>query len=116
MANLVTWPALNEANDETVLATLTTNQPSAGTPLNLAGRIVEAFLKVAAATPDADPGVWKGSTATGEVTVTDAAAGKVSVAIPGSAVTTTKGWLRIDVVDGVLRKTGPYGPLEVTDL
>lgn len=107
---------LNEANDETILATITTNQPSAGTPFDLTGLVVEAFVKVAAATPDTDPGVWKGTTETGEVVITDAVAGKVEINVPGSAVTSTKGWWRCDTVAAGKRKTAVYGVLTIIDL
>lgn len=116
MANEVSWPTLNENNDENILATITTNQPTAGTALDLTGMTVEAYLKPSAATADNDGSVWTGSTTTGEVTITNAAGGEVEVAIPAAAVTTAKGWLRIDIVNGSLRKTGPYGSVTVTDL
>lgn len=117
MALQVTWPTLNESNDENLLASLTTNQPSAGTALNLTGLTVEAYLKPARTTADGDAAVWKGSTATSGVTVTNAAGGLIEVAIPAAAVTTAKGWLRIDVVTGGgLRKTAAYGAVTVTDL
>lgn len=107
---------LYESNDETILVTITTNVPSPGTPLDLTGVVVEAFVKVAAATADSDPGVWTGSTATGEVVITDAAAGEVEVNVPGSAITTTKGWWRCDTVAAGKRKTASYGPLTIVDL
>lgn len=116
MAEQVTWPTLNENNDENLNATLTTNQPTDGTVLNLTGLTVEAFLKPSAATADGDGTVWKGSTVTGEVVITNAAGGQIEIEIPASAVTTTKGWLRVDVLDAGLRKTAAYGSVTVTDL
>lgn len=118
MANEVTWPTLNEANDERVLVTLTTNQPTAGTVLDLTGKTVEAYLKTAAATSDADPTTWKGSSAdaTPAVTITDAAGGKCEVKIPAAALTTAKTWLRVDVLTSGERKTGPFGAVTVRDL
>lgn len=116
MAQQVTWPSLNENNDENITSTITTNQPTAGTVLNLTGLTVEAFLKPSAATADADGSVWKGSTATGEVTITSAAGGQIEIAIPAAAMTTTKGWLRIDVINTGKRKTAAYGAVTVTDL
>lgn len=108
--------ALNEANDETIKVTITTNVPSAGTPLDLTGKVVEAFLKTGAATADGDATTWKGSTATAEITVTDAAGGKASISVPAAAVTTAKKWWRCDVLTGGLRKTAAYGDVSVTDL
>lgn len=108
--------ALREANDEDLDVVLTTNKPTPGTVLNLTGKTLEAFLKPAAATADNDPGAWKGTTAGGEITVTDAAGGKASIAIPAAAVVTAKGWWRVDVLDGGKRKTALYGTVAVTDL
>jgi hypothetical protein len=108
--------SLNENNDETVRVTITTNQPSAGTPLNLTGMTLEAFLKPTSATADTASGVWKGTSAGGDITITDAANGKVAIAIPAAAVTVSQGWWRLDVLSGVLRKTAVYGLLTVTDL
>jgi hypothetical protein len=108
--------ALNENNDENVNVTITTNNPSAGTPLNLTGLTVEGYLKVSASTADSDAATWKGSTTTGEVTITDAVNGKVSIAIPASAIGTTKGWWRCDVISSGKRKTAAYGAVTVTDL
>jgi hypothetical protein len=107
---------LNENNDEEILATLTTNQPANGTPLDLTGLALEAFLKVSAATSDADGSTWKGTTTGGQVVVTDAVNGEVSVNIPAASVTTSMGWWRLDVLDGALRKTALYGVVTVTDL
>lgn len=107
---------LNENNDEEILAVLVTNQPADSTPLDLTGLSLEAFLKVSAATSDADGSTWKGTSVGGEVTVTAAANGEVSINVPASAVTTSMGWWRLDVLDGGLRKTALYGDVTVTDL
>lgn len=107
---------LNEANDENVVVIVTTNQPAVGTVLDLTGATIEAFLKVSAATADGDAGVWKGSTATGQITITDPLNGALEIAIPGSAVTTTKGWWRCDVIVAARRKTAAFGLVTVTDL
>lgn len=119
MANSVSWPALNENNDENVKVTLTTNQPTPGIALDLTGQTVEAYLKPSASTADGDASVWLGSSAGGSpaITITDAVQGQVEIAIPAAAVTTTKGWLRVDVISaGGKRKTGPYGAVTVTNL
>lgn len=107
---------LNENNDEEILAVLTTNQPAPDTALDLTGKTLEAFLKVSAATSDADGSTWKGTSGGGEVDVTDAAGGEVSINVPASAITTSMGWWRLDVLDGALRKTALYGDVTVTDL
>lgn len=107
---------LNENNDENINIIVTTNNPTPGTVLNLTGMTVEGYLKVSAATSDVDGSTWKGSTATGEVTLTDAAAGKATIAVPASAVVTGKGWWRCDVISAGKRKTAAYGVITVTDL
>lgn len=107
---------LNENNDEEILATLTTNQPTAGTALNLTGKTLEAFLKVSASTSDTDGATWKGTSAGGQVTVTNAANGEVTISVPASAITTSMAWWRLDVLSGALRKTALYGTVTVTNL
>ncbi len=108
--------ALNENNDEEVNLVITTNVPTPGTALNVTGLVVEAFLKVSAATSDVDGSTWKGSTATGEVTVTDGPGGAVAIAIPAAAISTGKAWWRCDVISAGKRKTAIYGAVTVTDL
>lgn len=108
--------SLNENNDENVKVTITTNVPTDGTALDLTGKTVEAYLKPSKATADSDPAVWKGSTATSGVTVTDAANGKATVSIPAASITTTQAWWRVDVLSGGLRKTAIYGTVTVVDL
>lgn len=107
--------SLNENNDENVNVVATTNVPTAGTVLDLTGKTVEAFLKPSKATADADGAVWKGTIGSG-VTVTDAAAGHLTVNIPAASVTTTQTWWRVDVLSGGLRKTVIYGAVTVVDL
>lgn len=107
---------LNENNDEEILAVLTTNQPVADTALDLTGKTLEAFLKVNASTSDTDPGTWKGTSTGGQVTVTSAPGGAISIAVPASAITTSMGWWRVDVLSGGLRKTALYGAVTVTNL
>jgi hypothetical protein len=108
--------ALNENNDENVKVVATTNVPTLGTTLDITGFTIEAFLKLTAATADADASTWKGSTATSEVTITDAPNGKFTVAIPAASLTTDKKWWRADAVSGGKRKTIAYGVVTVTDL
>jgi hypothetical protein len=107
---------LNENNDEEILATLVTNQPAPDTALNLTGKTLEAFLKASAATSDADGSTWKGTSGGGQITVTNAANGAITVAVPASAITTSMKWWRVDVLSGALRKTALYGDVTVTDL
>lgn len=108
---------LNENNDETINVTVTTNVPTAGTVLNLTGMSAEAFLKISAATPDADATTWKGTTTGGQITITSATNGQLSIAIPASAITASKGWWRLDILSsGSLRKTAVYGTTTILDL
>lgn len=109
---------LNENNDEEILAALTTNQPSAGTVLDLTGKTVEAYLKVSAATADNDGSTWKGVSTGGSpaITVINAAAGQVSILVPSMNITTAMKWWRLDVLSGSLRKTALFGVITVVDL
>ncbi len=107
---------LNESNDENVNFVITTNIPSLGTTLDISTFTVEVFLKQSATTADSDGTTWKGSTATGEVTITDGPNGKCTVAIPGTVVQDTKHWYRCDVVNSGKRKTAVYGALTVVDM
>lgn len=108
--------SLNENNDEVIRVTITTNQPSAGTPLDLTGMTLEVYVKPSAATADTGAGVWKGTSTGGDITITDAANGKVAIAVPAADVTTSQGWWRLDVLNAGLRKTAAYGALTVLDL
>lgn len=108
--------SLNESNDENIKVTITTNVPTDGTVLDLTGKTVEAFLKPSKATADGDGAVWKGSSATTGVTVTDAVNGKCTVSVPAASVLTTMTWWRVDVLSGGLRKTAIYGTVTVVDL
>lgn len=115
MANQV-GITLNENNDENIKCTITTNDPTDGTTLNLTGFTVEAYLKTAAATADGDGTTWMGSTATTGVVFTVAASGTIEVQIPASAVTVAKTWWRVDVINASSkRKTAVYGTVTVTN-
>lgn len=107
---------LNENNDENVNFAITTNVPTVGTVLNLSGLTVEVYLKPSATTVDTDGAVWKGSTATGEVTITDAPNGLCTVSIPAATVQDTKRWYRCDVISSGKRKTAVYGNVTVVDM
>lgn len=115
MANRVDL-TLNENNDEVIRVAITTNVPHEGTVLDLSDKDLEAFVKVSAATADTDPGTWKGTSVDGDITITDASNGLAAIAVPRSAVTTTQGWWRVDVISSGLRKTNVYGALKITDL
>lgn len=101
---------LYEGNDEKLNFTITSNVEG----FTLVGTTIEVFLKVSAATPDGDAGVWKGSTVGGLVVIDDSDSCHANV--PNTAVTTTKGWYRCDVISGGLRKTAAYGTVSVVDL
>lgn len=104
---------LNENNAEDIQVSVTTNIPSVGTTLDLTGLTVEAYLKTAATTADTDSSTWKGSTASGEITVTNAPGGDLTVSVPGAAVSLTKAWWRVDVLSSGKRKTAAYGTVTV---
>lgn len=113
---------LNEDNDEEIAALLTTNRNADGSTANppialdLTGMSLEAYLKVKATTSDTDPSTWKGTSTAGDVVVTDAVAGQVTVNIPASAITAQMGWWRIDVLSAAgKRKTAIGGTVTVTD-
>lgn len=108
---------LNENNDEDVIVNVTTNIPSLGTEYNLTSDTVEAFLKTSPQVSDTDPSTWKGSTSTGEITITDASAGSLIVSIPAVSVTTNMKWWRVDVINAdSKRKTAVFGTVSVQDL
>lgn len=108
---------LNQANDENINVSITTNNPADGTVLNLTGMTLESFLKASKSTSDTDPSTWKGTSVGGEVTVTDAVNGKVTVSIPGSAVVPTQQWWRLDVISATSkRKTAVYGTVAVNQM
>ncbi len=102
---------LYEANDEKLNFTITSNV--VGFTL-LGADEIEVFVKASAATPDNDAGVWLGTLTDGDVVVDDEDSGYVVV--PGTALTTTKTWYRIDIIVDSIRKTAVYGELTVVDL
>lgn len=104
---------VSQNNDETLTGQAT--ETDFGSPLNLAGVTLEMVLKASEETDDADGTTL--STTTGEITVTDAAQGAFSVAVPDSALTQAGiRWYRVDAIAGTSRKTIVYGPLKVRDL
>lgn len=103
---------LIEGNTETVRETVTDDDT--GTAFDLTGRTVEFYVKANATVSDTDPSVVKLSTATGEITITDAINGVCEVTVP--AQQPGSWWRRLDVVDGTDRKTAIYGPLYVVNV
>lgn len=103
---------LIEGNPETIRETITDDDT--GLPRNLTGLTIEFYVKPDATVPDTDPSVVKLSTATGEVTITDAANGVCQVAVPAQAAGTF--WRRLDVIASGQRKTAIYGPMYVTNV
>lgn len=101
---------LYENNDEKLNFTITSNTED----FTLIGTDVEIYVKATAATADNDAGVWMGDSDGGEVVIEDA--DSCYALVPRTAVTTTKGWYRLDVIAGGLRKTAAYGTLTVVDL
>ena len=105
---------LYQANDETLLAYVTEVDGQA--PHDLTGDpLVQLIIKD---TPGADDvGAVVLSTGSGEVTVTDAEAGEVEIAI-GREYLAEAGtrWWRLDVVRPGSRRTAVYGELYVVDV
>jgi len=103
---------LLEGQPETVRETIT--DADTGLPVNLAGKVINFYVKADASVPDADPSVTKLSTSTGEITVTDAANGICTVAVPAQQAGTL--WRRLDVVTAGQPKTAVWGPLYVLNV
>lgn len=101
---------LLEANAETVREAVTDDDSDDGA-LDLAGKVIEFLIKPNDITADSSPSVVTLSTATGEITVTDAAAGICEVAVPPQIP--GQYWRRLDVITGSDRKTAVYGPMHV---
>lgn len=105
----------DQNNDMTYTGTAT--DADAGTPLDLTGVTLQMYIKPAADTDDDDPAVTVLSTETGDITITDPAAGAYSIAVPDTALTAAGvRWYRVDAITGGARKTIVYGPLKVRDL
>lgn len=105
---------LNQNNDEDLPGTVT--KEDTGQPQDLTGVTLEMYLKASASADDSTATVLS-SAAPGGITITNAAAGTYTVAIPDSALTAAgTRWYRVDAVSGPTRKTVVYGPLRVRDL
>ena len=89
---------------------------AAGNPLNLAGLTLAAYLKAAAVSPDSTATVF---TASSGLTVTSAASGQFTWAIPHADVPLIAApgslWYRVDLTDSSSRvETAMYGALVLT--
>jgi hypothetical protein len=99
-----------EGNAETIDVVITAENGGAAT--DLTGLTVEYLIKETPETPDTEALIL--STATGAITITDAAAGKCRVALPAQSA--GQRWRRLDVVSGPDRRTAIYGWLTVVDV
>jgi len=106
---------LAEFNDETLALAIT----SSGSPLNLTGLTLEMYLKTASGIADTDPSTLKLSTATGEITITNAAGGLATAAVASSHLQpggTVYNWYRLDTVNAGKRNTAIFGKVAITPL
>jgi hypothetical protein len=103
---------LIEGNPETVKETVTDDDTAL--PLNLTGKVVTFIIKADRTVPDTDPSVVTLSTATGEITITDAVNGVCQVAVPAQPAGVF--WRRLDVVTAGQPKTAIYGHLYVINV
>jgi hypothetical protein len=109
---------VGQYNDETFALTLTNGTGATPPPLNLTGLTLEAYLKPSATSIDTDAGVIKLSTATGEITITNATGGLANMAIPSADLQQTGviTFWRLDAVASGKRNTIMYGAIHMTDL
>jgi hypothetical protein len=104
---------LAEFNDETLNLTIT----SGGTAQNLTGIELDMFLKTKAGVLDTDPSTIKLSTVTGEIVITNAPSGLVTVSIPATDLAGIGiGFYRVDLFVGGKRNTAIYGTVTITSL
>lgn len=104
-----------ENNDEELDLVVTTLDD--GAAYDLTGATLELVIKPSADTPDDDDGTVVLSSADGDITITDPAAGTATVTVDRShlAVPGTRAW-RVDVVRPGSRRTAMYGPLHIINL
>ena len=109
---------VGQYNDETIALTITNGTGPSPPALNLTGLVLEAYLKPTQASLDTDAGVYKLSTATGEIVVTNATGGLANMAIAAADLnlTTTPAFWRLDAVSAGKRNTIMYGAVHITDL
>lgn len=107
---------LAEFNDETIAASIT----QGGNPKDITGFTLEAYLKPARGTADTAPGVVKLSTATGEITITNASQGQANIVIAAADLLSTNDtytFWRLDCIDtGSKRNTAIFGVVTITQL
>lgn len=102
-----------EINNET--ATAVVYQEGTTTPQSLSGATIELYVKTTASTTDGDSSTVKLSTATGEITITDAANGAISITFPSFASPGTR-WYRLDTIITGKRRTAAYGNFVITNV
>lgn len=106
---------LNERNDETI--NLVLFMPDGVTPYNLAGAVVNFWIKPSAMSNDTDVDVIKLSTGTSGVIVTNAAGGLATATIPlADLQLPVARFYRVDVVAGGQTKTAIYGLLQIANM
>jgi hypothetical protein len=105
---------LLQRNTPKVRETVTDDET--GDPVDLTGKTIEFYVKATDTTNDDDATIL--STATGEITITDALAGVCVVDLSTHNLTAQPGqyWRRLDVVDGDDRETAIYGPMHVASV
>lgn len=113
-ATLVGWTmqvvslTLAENNDESVNVAITQN----GSALNLTSATINMYLKTAAGTADGSALLLSSAGGSPAITITNAAGGLCTVAIPRADLTAeTNNFYRIDVVFSGLQNTAIYGPI-----
>lgn len=100
---------LREDNDETIVLYAVMN----GEPRNIAGCILEFYIKIDANKTDAES--ERLASDNGYISIIDGAEGIAEISIPRSALTPDKRFWRYDVIDGNTRNTHLYGILEVVN-
>jgi hypothetical protein len=112
---------IGQYNDETLALTITIANPSpppATLPKDITGLTLEIYLKPTAAALDTDPGVFKLSTATGEIVITNPTGGLATATIAAADITltTTPAFWRLDILTAGKRNTALFGAVHITDL
>lgn len=104
---------LFENNEEKVNITITDDDT--GAAQNLTGCPIVAYIKPTAQTADNALTVTQLSTASGDITVTNAVGGVARIVFPASVLVAGKWWWRVDVTISGVVKTACYGPLRIID-
>lgn len=103
-----------ERNDPTVTFTIQTKSGSTTTAVNLTGKTVELYLKTGPTVADTDATVRKYTVGDG-ITVTDATAGTISVAMTWTDLE-GKSCYHLDVLTSGRRLTHSYGGISFVGL